>query len=223
MDKAEMVLKLSNKIKLEEQNGIDASKDTAKMFELYEELMESHIDRMQDREIIPSDADIQIEQELTENGPVPDIPIAACRHIFPIFRRHAEKMKQDFKEYCVSGQSDPLLSEICLFSRISSDFSNCLMKFADWAEEYRFKEFPIESLSLISNMPGISFSEIIKTNLTRIDNVLRCCEQALDEADRSKCMTLCSVISQIRLDIDNATETQFGINPSVRRTKKKGC
>lgn len=203
MSDIERYTELERIIDFKQRNGADTSKEESELLAMIGEVFEEMEEILENIEDVPSEIDLFIQNELTMNGPIPDIPIAACRHIFPYMEKYARNLIRKFTT--PSANLDNVSKEEFresyeYFDSIFFLFFDAVKKFCGDACEYCYEEFPIESFDKdLKN--GLSPYEIVQDALKKLDLVLVYFEPALAEPSKEKCQTLSAVMLIINHDI----------------------
>lgn len=199
----ERYTELERIIDFKQQNGADASKEEDELLMMMGEIFETMEGILENVEDVPSETDLFIQKELTADGPIPDIPIAACRHIFPYVKKYSKDLICKFT--VLSVNSNDVLNEqfresYKYFESVFFIFFDTVKKFCGDACEYRYKEFPVESFDE-NEESGLSAYEIVESALNKLDLVLELFEPALTESSKERCQTLSTVMFMINFDI----------------------
>lgn len=194
---------LERKIDFKQRNGADTSKEESELLAMMGEIFEMMEGVLENAEDVPSETDLLIQKELTMDGPIPDIPIAACRHIFPYVKKYSQNLIRNFMALSEKPENalvEQLRESYEYFESVFFLFFDAVKKFCGDACEYRYEEFPVESFD-DDLKDGLSPYEIVQDALEKLNLVLEYFEFALAEPSKEKCQTLSTVMFIINHDI----------------------
>jgi len=201
--------RILKKSKLKQVNGLNDLPETA-------ELMEDFFDRFSTGNNEYIEIPI-VKSLLNEIGHIPDIPIAACRHLYPIYICKYCEMKDAFRELEKHPKEKYFLQmfylKYYLYNIVQAKLEGALEKFGDWADAVMFDDFP-ESPFLSSEAVKTDYIDNIRYILTRLDALHLHLKEALDEYDKGKCMNLYSLIGGLSFDI-------YSLNRNMRNGEIK--
>lgn len=141
---------------------------------------------------------------LDEIGRIPDIPIAACRHLYPIYMDRYIEMKKAFRDLEEHPRkkyhAQMFFLKYYLYNVVQSKLEGALERFGNWENSVMFDDF-LEAPFLSSEAVETDYIKNVNYVLTRLDAAHIHLREALDENNKGKCMTLYSLIGGLSFDI----------------------